>query len=658
MKQEQTKNVAGVQLRQTTHRSQAGGKKIQRSPRTTTVGTRGKRADGDAKQVKSQRNNSNTSYSKHGGAIRQTTEGRSKATTGKKLGYKASKSTTRTGQANRSYGVMAHVSASKSSTQRRSNSTIANLSRSSCDGSSGAKLNFRGNSRQSIAGHVGRRDDTSTSIKSGRSRMAVRRVGESNRRAGVTGTTAGRGKREYADKYNGQQRLTTSAVAQGRFAEHQGHSAAAGHSTHYGQAKTLQRAKVSSKRQTLAVATEVHLAKRELVNEFQDLKRDTGVISDTNPALSGKEQAQMARTAAKQHSAFMNEYYAVTNLTHNAHAEQNPTSSLANNLPKRDYRLKSQTTSYTATKDAVTTSIRTTRPSRRFTLDGRVITAPEADDSLNAGHKPAGAKEIASEMRLGLTAKVGAPVYRAESLKADLTTQQQERIKHSGRKMWIAGVDSQSSVVRGKQNAAQSQASTNILQAAVAEAKDNASANVEGEKSTATVQATIGKRAKHTAKTVVTKKTMARMAAVQLLYQILLAETMTPGWIQHLTETELQSLLDHFIDNGLAEACFQMQNLRKAFQKQLCIELLQAALQEYATIANELASLLINNSFCDLNLITQSIIVLGVAELHHFSETPVKVVINEYLDIANCFLEKGQTSLINGVLDKIAKTIV
>lgn len=440
---------------------------------------------------------------------------------------------------------------------------------------------------------------------------------------------------------------------------------------------------VAKKRKAVTSTAEVHLAKRELPTEIQATELGTtaeGTVASTT--LSGKEQAKLARTAAKQHSSFMNEYYAVTNLTHNDHAEQVQSSSLANNLPKKDYQVKTQVTSYKATKDSVKTSFRATRPARRFTLDGTIITAPNADNATEHEHKHSRDTDAGSNARFSADSKVGVPVYRADSVRQDLMNQRQGFAQQTSRKTWIAEAELQPSIVAKTKGSTKARVTSKVAIEAPIDNTDEAMINGEVEEFSMTTKSKESKNSKNSkgskedkesksskdakeskhvkpaSKAVVTKKTMARMAAVQLLYQILLAETITPGRMQQLTETELQSLLDTFIANGLAEACFQMQNLHKAFQKQLCIELLQAALQESATIKAELAQFLTNNSFSDLNLITQSIILLGVAELHHFSDTPVKVVINEYLDIANCFLEKGQTSLINGVLDKTAKASV
>ena len=53
----------------------------------------------------------------------------------------------------------------------------------------------------------------------------------------------------------------------------------------------------------------------------------------------------------------------------------------------------------------------------------------------------------------------------------------------------------------------------------------------------------------------------------------------------------------------------------------------------------------------------RAIISLGVFELSFCLETPHKVIINEYVSIAGLFFNKTNTGFINGILDRLSKTI-
>jgi N utilization substance protein B len=48
---------------------------------------------------------------------------------------------------------------------------------------------------------------------------------------------------------------------------------------------------------------------------------------------------------------------------------------------------------------------------------------------------------------------------------------------------------------------------------------------------------------------------------------------------------------------------------------------------------------------------------LGINEMRNFPHIPVKVTINEYLEIAKAYSTPGSSSFINGVIDKMAKIL-
>ena len=44
-------------------------------------------------------------------------------------------------------------------------------------------------------------------------------------------------------------------------------------------------------------------------------------------------------------------------------------------------------------------------------------------------------------------------------------------------------------------------------------------------------------------------------------------------------------------------------------------------------------------------------------EMFFLTKVPVRVVINEYVDLAHAFYAENEPSLVNGVLDRIAKVV-
>ena len=58
-----------------------------------------------------------------------------------------------------------------------------------------------------------------------------------------------------------------------------------------------------------------------------------------------------------------------------------------------------------------------------------------------------------------------------------------------------------------------------------------------------------------------------------------------------------------------------------------------------------------------VDLTMKAIISLAIYELMSYDNIPLQVIINEYVSIANQYLDKSNTGFINGILDNIAKNI-
>ncbi|MGL4241061.1 MAG: transcription antitermination factor NusB [Beijerinckiaceae bacterium] len=55
--------------------------------------------------------------------------------------------------------------------------------------------------------------------------------------------------------------------------------------------------------------------------------------------------------------------------------------------------------------------------------------------------------------------------------------------------------------------------------------------------------------------------------------------------------------------------------------------------------------------------VMRAILRAGAYELMLMPDTPVKVVISEYVDIARAFFEKEETAMVNAVLDRLAREV-
>ena len=47
----------------------------------------------------------------------------------------------------------------------------------------------------------------------------------------------------------------------------------------------------------------------------------------------------------------------------------------------------------------------------------------------------------------------------------------------------------------------------------------------------------------------------------------------------------------------------------------------------------------------------------GAYELGHRSDVPARVVVSEYVDVANAFVDRDETGMVNAVLDQLARQL-
>ena len=56
-----------------------------------------------------------------------------------------------------------------------------------------------------------------------------------------------------------------------------------------------------------------------------------------------------------------------------------------------------------------------------------------------------------------------------------------------------------------------------------------------------------------------------------------------------------------------------------------------------------------------IDAIIRAVLRAGSYELHHRTDVPARVVVTEYVDVANAFVDKEETGMVNAVLDQIAR---
>lgn len=139
-------------------------------------------------------------------------------------------------------------------------------------------------------------------------------------------------------------------------------------------------------------------------------------------------------------------------------------------------------------------------------------------------------------------------------------------------------------------------------------------------------------------------RSAARLAAVQALYQIDLTgispNSVVAEFVEHRFDKVVDGVPHEQADPGL-------------FSDLVC----------GASARRDEIDGLVGDSLTDtwtverLEKILRAILRLGAYELVARVDIPARVVITEYVDVANAFFDEGQPGLVNGVLDALARRL-
>jgi len=142
------------------------------------------------------------------------------------------------------------------------------------------------------------------------------------------------------------------------------------------------------------------------------------------------------------------------------------------------------------------------------------------------------------------------------------------------------------------------------------------------------------------------KRTAARLAAVQALYQM------------ELAGTAAESVVNEFMVHRLApDAAHEPPDFGEA-DSAFFAELARGAAAERDTVDRTIvASLSPDWPLLRLEAVLRAILRVGAYELAHRRDVPPEIAINEYVDIAHAFFAGKEPGLVNGVLDKIARDL-
>ncbi|MDA3808298.1 MAG: transcription antitermination factor NusB [Thiomicrorhabdus sp.] len=132
----------------------------------------------------------------------------------------------------------------------------------------------------------------------------------------------------------------------------------------------------------------------------------------------------------------------------------------------------------------------------------------------------------------------------------------------------------------------------------------------------------------------ITPRTQARRVAVQALY------------VWEMTHTDINVIIKNFSEDGLLV--------------DLDFDLFKELLTNVTTDVMDLDALysdLLDRSVNMIDPIERAIMRIGVYELQSKQQIPYKVVINECVELAKRFGAEEGHKFVNGILDKVAKTL-
>src|SRR6185437_16161533 len=134
----------------------------------------------------------------------------------------------------------------------------------------------------------------------------------------------------------------------------------------------------------------------------------------------------------------------------------------------------------------------------------------------------------------------------------------------------------------------------------------------------------------------------ARLAAVQALYQM------------DIAGTDLHEILAQFESHWIGRELDGAQYLPA--EATFFRDLVSGVLREQRTLDP-----LVDKALAEgwplkrIEAIMRAVLRAGAYELGHRSDVPARVVVSEYVDVANTFVDKDETGMVNAVLDQITR---
>ena len=137
------------------------------------------------------------------------------------------------------------------------------------------------------------------------------------------------------------------------------------------------------------------------------------------------------------------------------------------------------------------------------------------------------------------------------------------------------------------------------------------------------------------------KKSSARLFAVQILFEM------------EINGKKINNILERLTNEYLIEIS-RLNKTEKADKNHL-IKILKGVIKNQKDIDLNIKDNLIGWSLSRIDSVSRAILRSALYELRECNDIPVKVIINEYIEISKSFFEGDEPNFINGILDKISK---
>lgn len=139
-------------------------------------------------------------------------------------------------------------------------------------------------------------------------------------------------------------------------------------------------------------------------------------------------------------------------------------------------------------------------------------------------------------------------------------------------------------------------------------------------------------------------RSAARLCAVQALYQMDMAATPLDEVVEEFIEYRLGQQIE---DVDIVEA-----------DKAHFEDIVRGVVREQRELDNQVNGALAKGwSLARLDSTLRAILRCGTYELRRCKDVPLKVVINEYVEIAHAFFEGDEPGVVNAVLDRLGREI-